>query len=321
MAVPNRYLPGILAVVLAMLAEGLLLAQPVPSQFARLSTESLLLDGDLVDESIIAVGKRGHILLSEDRGESWVQAPSPVNVLLTAIHRHDSMLGFVTGHDGVILRTQDGGQSWELVNYQPENEAPLLDIWFKNALEGFAVGAYGFFLHTQNGGETWEAKSLDDQDLHLNSIVALGTDQILIGGESGMAYRSDDGGSNWSAVSTGYSGSWFGALAQPPDTLYLSGLQGSMSRSFDSGANWERLDTQTTSILASMAITANNNIIAASRDGLLLISQDRGDTFQRHQLPDRSDITSIIPMPNGEILLMGESGIRWLSDFGWNERL
>ena len=316
----NRYFPGILAVVLAMPVQGLLFAQPVPSQLARLSTESLLLDADLVDESIIAVGERGHILLSEDLGKSWVQVPSPVNVLLTAIHRHGSMLGFVTGHDGIILRTQDGGQSWKLVHYQPENEAPLLDIWFKNALEGFAVGAYGFFLHTTDGGETWEAKNLDDRDFHLNSIVALDPDHILIAGESGIAYRSDDGGSKWSTVLTDYSGSWFGALAQPPDTFYLSGLQGTMSRSLDSGANWEILDTQTTSILTSMTITANNRIIAASLDGLLLLGQDRGNTFQRHQLPDRSGITSIIPMPNGEILLVGEFGIRWLSDFDWNEK-
>ncbi|MCY4219187.1 MAG: YCF48-related protein [Gammaproteobacteria bacterium] len=314
---PSRYLPGILVVVLTMLVDGLLLAQPVPSQLARLATESLLLDGDLIDESIIAVGERGHILLSKDLGKSWVQVPSPVNVLLTAIHRHDRQLGFVTGHDGVILRTQDGGQSWELVHYDPENEAPLLDIWFKNALEGFAVGAYGLILHTKDGGESWEAKSLDDQDYHLNSIIALGPNQILIAGESGIAYRSDDGGSNWSTVSTDYSGSWFDTLAQTPDTLYLSGLQGSMSRSFDLGANWERLDTQTTSILASMAITTNNNIIAASLDGLLLLSRDRGDSFQLHQLQDRVGITSIIPMPNGELLLMGESGMKWLTDFDW----
>ena len=152
---------------------------------APLAIESLLLDGAVAGERLVVVGDRGHVLVSTDRGESWEQARVPVRALLTALHMHDERIGWAVGHDAVILRTADGGETWELVHHAPEEERPLLDVWFRDARRGFAVGAYGYFLATGDGGATWTSRTISEDDFHLNAVVPAGDGTPLPRGRGG----------------------------------------------------------------------------------------------------------------------------------------
>src|SRR5690606_37680178 len=67
------------------------------------------------DSRLVAVGRRGHILTSDDGGQSWAQQPVPVASDLVATHFRNAQLGWVVGHDGVVLKTEDGGESWRKV--------------------------------------------------------------------------------------------------------------------------------------------------------------------------------------------------------------
>src|SRR5262245_35617679 len=55
----------------------------------------------------MAVGRRGHILYSDD-GSSWNQALVPVSVDLVAVHFPTKQQGWAVGHGGVILHSADG---------------------------------------------------------------------------------------------------------------------------------------------------------------------------------------------------------------------
>ena len=103
------------------------------SVIAPLATRSLLLDAQRVENIMVAVGERGHILISEDNGDSWKQAQVPTKATLTGVYFIDSKNGWVVGHDQVILRTKDAGKSWELVYENIEAESPLLDVFFLDA--------------------------------------------------------------------------------------------------------------------------------------------------------------------------------------------
>ena len=56
------------------------------SEMAPLAEHSLLLDVTLAGERLIAVGERGHVLVSDDRGESWRQVRVPTTRIPTAAH-------------------------------------------------------------------------------------------------------------------------------------------------------------------------------------------------------------------------------------------
>ena len=287
-------------------------AGPLPAVEAPLAIESLLLDGAVAGSRLVVVGERGHVLVSADNGASWKQARVPTRALLTAVHMHDERIGFAVGHDAVILRTGDGGATWRLVHHAPEEERPLLDVWFRDERIGFAVGAYGYFLATGDGGDTWTPRAVSEDDFHLNALVPAGPERLFIAAEAGVAYRSDDGGGTWRALSPPYAGSWFGALALDADRLLLLGLRGHLLRSEDAGETWTRVATGTNATLTAALQVDSEQVLITGLEGTLLTSRDGGRSVSLGQLASRQGISAALALPDGGVLLLGEFGIRRL---------
>ena len=289
---------------------------------APLAIESLLLDGAAAGSRLVVVGERGHILVSADGGASWSQAEVPTRALLTAVHMHDERVGWAVGHDAVILRTEDGGGTWTLVHQAPEEELPLLDVWFRDAYTGFAIGAYGYFLATEDGGETWISRAVSEHDFHLNALIPAAEPEresqrsrpLYIAAEAGVAYRSDDGGATWRELPSPYPGSWFSGLALDENRVLLAGLRGHLFRSEDGGDTWTEVTTGTKATLTGATRLPSGSIVVTGLEGSVLMSDDAGRSVSSHRLPSRQGISAALPLSNGGVLLIGEFGVRRLSD-------
>ena len=277
-----------------------------------LAVESLLLDAAAAGPRLVVVGERGRVLVSADGGESWKLARTPTRALLTAVHLHDERSGWAVGHDAVILRTRDGGESWQLVHRAPEEERPLLDVWFRDEHRGFAVGAYGYFLATEDGGDTWNARAISHDDYHLNALASAGAKRLYLAAEAGVAYRSDDDGETWVELSPPYAGSWFGALALDADTVVLTGLRGNLFRSDDAGETWVRLASGTTATLTGAVRLPSGAVLMTGLDGALLTSRDDGRSVALTSLPSRQGVSAAVPLADGGALIVGEFGARRL---------
>ena len=276
-----------------------------------LAEKSLLLDGAAVESRYIAVGERGHILVSTDYGANWKQSKVPTCSLLTAIHMHDDQLAWVVGHDAIILRTEDGGNSWKLVHHAPENEQPLLDVWFRNSQQGFAVGAYGYFLETDDGGETWNQRYISEEDdYHLNAITPAGDTRMYIAAEAGNIYRSDDLGESWYKLESPYVGSWFAIHANNENEIILAGLRGNLFRSLDGGASWVQSPTQTRAMLTDIVKLPSNQLLVTGLEGTLLVSDSLVNDVSDNSLVSRSGISTALPIMGDDVILIGEFGIR-----------
>ncbi|MCA1733570.1 MAG: hypothetical protein LC732_08200, partial [Acidobacteria bacterium] len=66
---------------------------------ARLASRGLMLDATRAGDAIVAVGERGLILISEDRGQTWTQVRVPTRATLTGVWFHDRQRGWAVGHD------------------------------------------------------------------------------------------------------------------------------------------------------------------------------------------------------------------------------
>ena len=291
---------------------------------APLAAESLLLDGAAAGARLVVVGERGHILVSTNDGASWIQAEVPTRVLLTAVHMHDERIGWAVGHDAVILRTVDGGDTWSVVHQAPEEELPLLDVWFHDERTGLAVGAYGYFLATDDGGETWTPRSVSEDDFHLNALIPVAADdsgtqpsasrRLYIAAEAGAVYRSDDGGTTWRELPSPYAGSWFGGIALDEDRVLLTGLRGHLFRSGDGGETWSQLATGTQALLTGAARLPSGAIVVTGLEGSVLTSRDEGRSVSTARLPLREGISAVLSLADGGVLLIGEFGVRRLAD-------
>lgn len=278
---------------------------------ARLASRSLLLDGDSRGTLAVAVGERGHVLVSRDDGASWIQADVPTRAMLTGVHLHDEALGWAVGHDETIVRTRDGGATWELVRSEPEAERPLLDVWFRDAVHGFAVGAYGAFLVTADGGATWEERPISPDDYHLNQIAVAADGTLYLAAEAGNVYRSTDGGESWSALATPYEGSYFGVLPLADGAVLVFGLRGHLYRSEDRGASWQEIPTGVEATLMAGLELDGGEVVIAGLAGVLLRSRDGGRSFAAEAFDDRRGHAGVV-RTGSAVYLLGDGGTRRL---------
>ncbi len=289
---------------------------------APLAQSSLLLDGAANADVAVVVGERGHVLVSRDQGRTWHQKQVPTLSTLTAVCLHDGNLGWAVGHDAVILRTGDGGETWDLVHYAPDEERPLLDVWFRDEAHGYAIGAYGYFLETEDGGDSWTDREIDTTveeedefygggfEYHLNHLTRSGAGRLYIAAEAGTVYRSDDGGESWVTLPSPYEGSYFGSLALDDDVLLLFGLRGHLYRSEDAGETWTAVETTTTAMITDGIRLQDGTVVLTGLSGTLLVSRDGGLTFKKLQREDRLGIASILQTADGGLILVGEGGVR-----------
>ncbi len=276
---------------------------------APLVTQSLILDGAAIGNHMVVVGERGHILVSRDAGLTWTQAEVPTRATLTGVNLHDVTRAWAVGHDAIILRTRDGGLTWETVYAAPEEERPLLDVWFENAEHGYAIGAYGYFLETRDGGDTWQSRKISDSDYHLNQIAAASSQRLYIAAEAGTVYRSDDGGHSWGELTSPYNGSFFGTLPLDDSRVYLYGLRGHLFYSDDAGVSWRPVTTHTQSLLTNGIRIGANGVLFTGMDGTVLVDEDAGDSVRPFQRADRLGVAGALDAGDGALVIFGEFGV------------
>lgn len=298
-------------------SEGALPQQPVAASAARVAhaTQAAMLAATRAGERIVAVGDHGVILLSDDGGKSHRQAKSvPIDATLTSVSFVDGKLGWASGHWGVVLHTEDGGETWSRQRLEINQDRPLFAIRFFDANTGVAVGLWSLVLVTADGGRTWQKVDMPvpdgakKADLNLFSLFADTKGRLFAAGEKGMVLRSDDRGQHWTYLPTGYKGSFWAGLVTADGTIVVAGLRGSMYRSTDDGRSWTRVDTNSKSSITALT-RADGDIIGVGLDGLVLRSQDGGGSFKTDVRADRASLTALTVNNAGQAVLYSLRGV------------
>jgi photosystem II stability/assembly factor-like uncharacterized protein len=306
-----------------------------PAEVMRLATRALLLDVATADSRLVAVGDRGHVLLSDDKGATWRQAKAvPTRNMLTAVYFVDAQMGWAVGHDETILNSTDGGETWTRTHFAPESQQPLLDVWFADASRGIAIGAYGAYFTTTDGGKSWtsaklaatdpntklaapasaasDEEALEDElppDYHLNRILAVGS-RLYIAAEAGQLYTSADSGTTWTKLPSPYDGSFYGLLSLEGDGLLAFGLRGNLWRSADAGATWSRIESGTVAMLTDGIRKPDGTLVISGLSGVLLVSRDGGSTWRLQGQDDRKGLAALAPAEGASVLTVGEAGVK-----------
>ncbi len=298
---------------------------PVPeSEWALvmpLATKSLTLDISRVGDTVVVVGDRGHVLISEDQGRSWTQQRTPTRVPLTGVWFHDRNLGWAVGHDAVILRTEDGGESWCRVHFAPELERPLLDIWFADASNGFAVGAYGYLLRSSDGGLTWREEGLE--------IIEEATDEEGAGEEEGAEfaddeYADDDGGwddDSWMDDGVAADLHLNRIVRDADGRLYIAAEAGSILRSDDVGHTWLALSPPYDGSFFNGLAPDDESLLVFGLRGNMYRSWDQGESWRAVSLPVDTSLFGGARLADGGIVVVGTAGVMLISREGDRFRL
>ena len=232
--------------LLATLLGGLALAQtPAPVERsipARLAPSSLLLDIVRAGDALVAVGERGHILISRDGGATWQQADVPTRSTLTGVAFQSPQVGVAVGHDAVIVSTTDGGATWQ-ESPVSEDDRHLNQIARAESGTLYIAAESGNAYRSDDGGATWTLLETPYEGSFFGVLPV--ENDVLLFGLRGHLYRSEDAGASWTAVETGTVAMLNSGVRLPDGRIAIVGLGGVVLVSNDGGRTFALLQQQT----------------------------------------------------------------------------
>jgi len=256
----------------------------------------------------------GVILHTTDGGDNWVRQGSAdgiqdkiPDVNLVTVSAIDACNAWVVGgtsdHFGVILRTEDGGQSWTRQGDTTQiPDLATFAVYAVNKRIAWVVGQKGLILHTKDGGRTWTRQAKDmAHHYSLQGVYASDASHVwAVGGLTGgcpddkcssyIILHSTNGGRTWKLQTYeykpdgggGYLISVHGLNAQ---TVWTVG-NGTVMLTTDGGETWQNKNPYGIGGFYDWngVFAVNKNTVWAARDNDGIFKYD-GSQWHEYAMP------------------------------------
>jgi photosystem II stability/assembly factor-like uncharacterized protein len=225
------------------------------------------------------------LLETTNGGTDWTGVPYPVeDIFITCILFRDSLNGWMGGRPHALVRTTDGGTTWNEAKIDSSVLAffPVLNIRFYNDKYGYACGGMfdiaGVIWSTSNGGESWHAidpsyaPADEVHELHLfDSLHVIGA-----GGDPDFGYgvgmiRTSDGGESWNYQELGMQGNAYDIDFRNGKEVWAPlGPGQKLIFSMDTGRTWTAIPTPGSTAITQMTFPDSLHGFAVGRYGAVI---------------------------------------------------
>jgi len=156
---------------------------------------------------------------------------------LTSVAFADAKNGWITGEFGLVLHTDNGGESWKR---QRSNVSLLLfAVHAIDKDKAVAVGTDGIIIETEDAGLHWNPVETGVSD-HLLGISLFGN-KMVVAGRDGVVLVREKPGDPIKRIWTGLY-TWLGSVAMVDPSLgYVAGGRGYLLKTTDGGKTWKVL--------------------------------------------------------------------------------
>ncbi|MEH6570536.1 MAG: YCF48-related protein [Halioglobus sp.] len=300
-----------------------------------LASKSLLLDIVIAENRLVVVGERGHILLSDDAGNSWRQAHVPTRQMLTAVHFSSPSLGWAVGHDGMILATVDAGENWAVQRNGLQAQRQLNQSAYE-ALRREQTQIKQTLLAAQSPQNRQELQlQLEDLELDLEDAELVLHEEVhapplldvyFSSDSSGIAVGAfntllltDDGGASWQHASSRLNNPeeyhLNGIAGDAQGNYWIAGEGGVLFRSNNFGASWQKLPSPYAGSWFGVDLSPRSaRLLIFGLRGNVYHSDDAGDSWERSKVSSNRSIAGGGFFGERHVMLVGSVGTFLVSE-------
>jgi photosystem II stability/assembly factor-like uncharacterized protein len=182
----------------------------------------------------------------------------------------DEQSAFVVGAFGLILRTSDGGATWEPWLHRMDNPGGL-HLYAVRGVgdERYIVGEQGLALRLDRDAGQFRALELPYRGTlfgligNANAVVAFGL--------RGTVLRSTDGGTTWTTVETGLQVGLTGGALAPDGRMVIVSQAGHVLVSADDGATFKPAPVERPAPAAAVVAAGTGALVVAGPRGVRAI--------------------------------------------------
>ena len=215
------------------------------------------------------------------------QNPLPTGNDLFGVSFTDASNGTVTGFNGTILRTTNGGVDW--IPQTSGVTVFLRNVSFTDANTGTAVGLNGTILRTTDGGVNWILQTSGTTQ-GIQNVSFTDANNGTVVGNAGTILRTTNGGVNWIPQISGVTAQLMGVHFIDANTGTAVGGGGTILRTINGGVNWIPQTSGLTSFINGVFFTDANTGTVVGASGKILRTTDGGVNW----IPQTSGVTTTL---------------------------
>lgn len=270
-------------------------------------------------ETIFTSSYSGGLYKSVDSGKNWSSILSKIIVYDFVINPFDSKTIYAAGSVGVagkILKTTDGGASWQEVYNEGSQDNPVRAIVLNpNAPNTILAGtSSGNIIQSYDGGISWRlTKNLDSR---INQMFWLNGEVFVLTKTKGL-FKTAEGKTDFSSIteslySTNSSGAFYNYSDKKinsfnqvhldsitPNLIYLTTNLG-LYKTLDGGKNWVNLTLPTKTVENNRAVAVSkksSNVVLTSVGSTIFKSTDGGISWQTQGIASSAWVQYILIDP------------------------
>ncbi|MBI2416308.1 MAG: T9SS type A sorting domain-containing protein [Ignavibacteriales bacterium] len=266
-----------------------------------------------VSPSTFFIAGNGVLYKSTDNGSSFVQNSPPENVIYYSMCFRDSLRGCLSGQNGKIFTTTDGGNSWILKSSISGEDIRCARFTGNGLMLGASGGS---IIKLSSDFSDWANATQDSRTYH---AVTVQNGAITIAGEKGNIRTSNSNVSQWLNTAHTSTLGTFTAVDRKGSSIYATGQGGLFFLSTDEGNTWAGKQV----ILSGAAgsgisfIDANRGFISGI-DGSIYYTSDKGQSWIKRSIAV-SELYGIKMLNETFGVVIGsEKKIYTTTDFGIN---
>ncbi len=281
-------------------------------------------------------------------GFEFIELNTPGNSSLRSICAVDENIVWVSGSQGQVLLTLDGGASWIEVGVPDceDTEFRSLHAWDAERALVFDVSSLGRAFMTTDGGQSWEKVYQSSVEGAFFNSLKFADDKHGIAisdpiDEYVYILRTEDGGRNWIRLTNtppSYEGEINFAASNtcieylPSGEIYIvtGGSRSRILSSQDHGENWEFIETPALAgasaglfsvdfTTATIGVAVGGDFNDPSREGVRAITTgDGGRTWQEAESMPAEYRSSVVSLNDKLLFTVGKTGCDYSVDRGRN---
>jgi photosystem II stability/assembly factor-like uncharacterized protein len=212
------------------------------------------------DNGYLVAGRK--MFVTSDAGRNWRETaivnPGDVRIgtpEFLSIRFADKRRGIIVGSvlnqnddviDSLVMRTEDGGETWHRIIVPTKTELFHLD--FVGSSKVWLVGDRGVILYSNDAGRTWLRQHSGTERALYNVDFRDSNDGWAVGGR-GTILRTENGGRTWELVPTSFPATFMRVDFADDKNGWIVGHGGTILRSGDRGKTWVKQESGTASSL------------------------------------------------------------------------
>ena len=233
------------------------------------------------------------LLTSADAGQTWTRTAFTATSALESVQWPTAAVGYITGDDGAVYATTDGGAHWTRT-VAGADDVLLSGISFVDATHGWVCGGQGNEEYyggrcyaTTDGGATWKDVS-PDKDMVVTACSFVSVSEGWVVGEDQTVFHTTDGGATWDKERLAIvprSELWDVHFSDARNG-WVTGVFFDAGKGYDSwglvlhttdgGESWAQQDSGTGQLTAAVTATDAQHAWVAYEFGLMLRTYDGG---------------------------------------------